>query len=137
MQCQTTNFQFAVGFSRQPLPKGKRFAFATNDDGSGITATDATIRPGCELAILRPETLAAPSAKLRPTANPFSAARRAAWLLLQSQAEVARVGLKKQIKNTNGVKRKLPGPDHLGLSFSAAFTPGGGRPHAVVLTPGC
>ena len=62
-------FDFAVGFSRQPLPKGNRFAIVTNAGGPGIMATDAAIRHGLELAKLRPETLEALKAKLPPTAN--------------------------------------------------------------------
>lgn len=62
-------FDFAVGFSRQPLPKGNRFAIVTNAGGPGIMATDAAIRHGLELAKLRPETLDALKAKLPPTAN--------------------------------------------------------------------
>jgi acetyltransferase len=62
-------FDFAVGFSRQPLPKGNRFAIVTNAGGPGIMATDAAIRYGLELAILRPETLESLKAKLPPTAN--------------------------------------------------------------------
>ena len=66
-----STFDFAVGFSRQPLPKGNRFAIVTNADGSGIMATDAAIRCGLELAKLRPETLESLKAKLPPTANLF------------------------------------------------------------------
>ena len=62
-------FDFAVGFSRQPLPKGNRFAIVTNAGGPGIMATDAAIRYGLELAKLRPETLESLKAKLPPTAN--------------------------------------------------------------------
>lgn len=62
-------FDFAVGFSRQPLPKGNRFAIVTNAGGPGIMATDASIRHGLELAKLRPETLESLKAKLPPTAN--------------------------------------------------------------------
>ena len=65
-------FDFAVGFSRQPLPKGNRFAIVTNAGGPGIMATDAAIRHGLELAKLRPETLEALKAKLPPTANLFN-----------------------------------------------------------------
>lgn len=65
-------FDFAVGFSRQPLPKGKHFAIITNAGGPGIMATDAAIRHGLELAKLRPETLEALKAKLPPTANFFN-----------------------------------------------------------------
>jgi acetyl coenzyme A synthetase (ADP forming)-like protein len=62
-------FDFAVGFSRQPLPKGNRFAIVTNAGGPGILATDAAIRHGLELALLRPETVESLEAKLPPTAN--------------------------------------------------------------------
>jgi acetyltransferase len=65
-------FDFAVGFSRQPLPKGNRFAIVTNAGGPGIMATDAAIRHGLELAKLRPETLESLKAKLPPTANLFN-----------------------------------------------------------------
>ncbi len=65
-------FDFAVGFSRQPLPKGNRFAIVTNAGGPGIMATDAAIRHGLELAKLRPETLETLKAKLPPTANLFN-----------------------------------------------------------------
>ncbi len=65
-------FDFAVGFSRQPLPKGNRFAIVTDAGGPGIMATDAAIRYGLELAILRPETLESLKAKLPPTANLFN-----------------------------------------------------------------
>lgn len=133
---QFENFHFAVGFSRQPLPKGKLFASATNDDGAGIKATDATICQGCELAILRPETLAAPLAKMRPTANLFPPAVRGVQLSHRAQAGVLRVGLKKQITNTNGVKRKLPDPEHLGLISCGTLTPREGRHVRVVLTDG-
>jgi hypothetical protein len=60
---------FAVGFSRQPLPRGNRFAIVTNAVGPGIMATDATIRHGLELTTLRPETIESVKAKLPPTAN--------------------------------------------------------------------
>ena len=62
-------FDFAVGLTRQPLPKGNRFAIVTNAGGPGIMATDAAIRHGLELAKLRPETLESLKAKLPPTAN--------------------------------------------------------------------
>ena len=65
-------FDFAVGFSRQPLPSGNRFAIVTNAGGPGIMATDAAIRHGLELAKLRPETLESLKAKLPPTANIFN-----------------------------------------------------------------
>ena len=65
-------FDFAVGFSRQPLPKGNRFAIVTNAGGPGIMATDAAIRHGLDLTTLRPETVESEPAKLPPTANVIS-----------------------------------------------------------------
>jgi acetyltransferase len=62
-------FDFAVGFSRQPLPRGNRFAIVTNAGGPGIMATDAAIRHGLDLTTLRPETSESLKAKLPPTAN--------------------------------------------------------------------
>ncbi len=62
-------FDFAVGFSRQPLPKGNRFAIVTNAGGPGIMATDAAIRRGLEITTLRHETIESYKAKLPPTAN--------------------------------------------------------------------
>jgi acetyltransferase len=62
-------FDFAVGFSRQPLPRGNRFAIVTNAGGPGIMATDAAIRHGLHLTTLRPETSESLKAKLPPTAN--------------------------------------------------------------------
>lgn len=60
---------FAVGFLRQPLPTGNRFAVVTKADGPRIMATDAAICCGLELAKLRPETLETLKAKRPPTAN--------------------------------------------------------------------
>ncbi len=62
---------FAVGFSRQPLPKGKCFASLTKAEGSCIMATDAAACYGFELAKLRPEKLETRLAKLPPTATFF------------------------------------------------------------------
>jgi hypothetical protein len=103
------NFDFAVGFSRQPLPKGNRFAIVTNTDGPGIMATDAPIRCGLELAKLRPETLKPCKAKLPPTANVFPPGPPAGTF---SMTECARAGCK---KITNGVKQKLLGTRRLGM----------------------
>jgi hypothetical protein len=63
------HFDFAVGFSRQPLPKGNRFAIVTKADGARIMATNAPIRHGLDLTTLRPETIESLKAKLPPTAN--------------------------------------------------------------------
>jgi hypothetical protein len=63
---------FAVGFSRQPLPNGRRFAIVTNTDAPGIRATDARLRCGLNLASLRPEVDESGLAKMPPAANFFS-----------------------------------------------------------------
>jgi hypothetical protein len=90
---------FAVGFSRQPLPKGKRFAAVLNTDRAGVKATDATIWWGLDPAKLRPETIEAHWAKLPPTAT-------------ISNSEEARIGHQ---KITNGVKQTSPGMWLLGV----------------------
>jgi len=109
------NFDFAVGFSRQPLPTGNRFAIVTNASGPGIRATDATARRGLDLTTLRPETIESVKAKLPPTANVIPPGTRAGTF---STSERARVGLDNKI--TNGVKQKLPGAGLLGVgSFSS------------------
>lgn len=110
---------FAVGFSRQPLPKGNRFAIVTNAGGPGIMATDAAIRHGLELAKLRPETLESLKAKLPPTANLFhrndvDQSHVGDLLPSISTAEEARAGFN---EITNGVKQKLPGARLLGVEM--------------------
>ena len=62
-------FHYAMAFSRQPLPKGRRIAIVTNAGGPGIMATDAAIRHGLKLAAFTDETTAALKASLPPTAN--------------------------------------------------------------------
>ena len=62
------------GFSRQPLPKGNRFAVVVNAGGPGITAVDATIRDGLDPAKLSPTTIEALRWKLPPTASLFNPA---------------------------------------------------------------
>ena len=91
--CATTVTElsdFAVGFSRQPLPRGNRFAIVTNAGGPDIMATDVPIRHGLELTTLRPETIESFRAKLPPTAK-------------ISTVEDARAGFR---KITNGVKQR-------------------------------
>jgi acyl-CoA synthetase (NDP forming) len=41
-------FHYAMAFSRQPLPKGRRIAIVTNAGGPGIMATDAAVRHGLQ-----------------------------------------------------------------------------------------
>jgi acetyltransferase len=62
-------FHYAMAFSRQPLPKGRRIAIVTNAGGPGIMATDAAMRHGLKLAAFTDETTAALKASLPPTAN--------------------------------------------------------------------
>lgn len=51
-------FDLAMGFSVQPLPRGRRMAVVTNAGGPGIMATDALVSVGMEMAELSPETTA-------------------------------------------------------------------------------
>lgn len=62
-------FHYAIAFSRQPLPKGRRIAIVTNAGGPGIIATDAAIRHGLQLAAFSNETTDKLTASLPPTAN--------------------------------------------------------------------
>ncbi|MEJ5166905.1 MAG: acetate--CoA ligase [Thermoanaerobaculia bacterium] len=62
-------FDLALGFSQQPLPKGKKIAIITNAGGPGIMATDASIRYGLELAPLMKETVEELKKHLPPTSN--------------------------------------------------------------------
>ena len=57
-RCETIAelFDYAAGFSSQPLPSGDRIAIVTNAGGPGIMATDAAIRHGLKLAQFSPET---------------------------------------------------------------------------------
>nr|CRH06870.1 conserved protein of unknown function [Include CoA binding domain] [Candidatus Magnetococcus massalia] len=62
-------FEYAQGFSQQPLPQGNRMAIVTNAGGPGIMATDALERHGLELAELSEITKQRLKTKLPPTAN--------------------------------------------------------------------
>lgn len=62
-------FDLALGFSQQPLPKGKRVAIITNAGGPGIMATDACIRYGLEISPLKKETVEELKKYLPPTSN--------------------------------------------------------------------
>ncbi|HAR98663.1 MAG TPA: acyl-CoA synthetase [Syntrophus sp. (in: bacteria)] len=62
-------FDLALGFSQQPLPRGRRVAIVTNAGGPGIMATDACIRYGLELAHLEEATVAELKRHLPPTSN--------------------------------------------------------------------
>ena len=112
---------FAVGFSRQPLPKGKCFALLTKVGGPCIMATDAAACYGFELAKLRPEKLEARLAKLPPTATFFStktAMHGLSWN--NSTPREARIGIE---KITNGVKQQLPGMRLLGEEVNSFLQP--------------
>lgn len=58
-RCETIAqlFDYAAGFSSQPVPRGDRIAIVTNAGGPGIMATDAAIRHGLKLAKLSPQTV--------------------------------------------------------------------------------
>lgn len=62
-------FNYAVAFSKQPLPKGNRVAIVTNAGGPGIIATDAAIRHGLTLAELDEKTKTVLKKFLPHTAN--------------------------------------------------------------------
>ena len=49
-------FDYALAFSNQPLPKGKRVAIVTNAGGPGILATDACVSLGLEMSTFDDET---------------------------------------------------------------------------------
>jgi acetyltransferase len=49
-------FDYALAFSNQPLPKGKRVAIVTNAGGPGIIATDACVSLGLEMSTFADET---------------------------------------------------------------------------------
>lgn len=70
-QVGNDNFCSAVGFSRQPLPKGMHFAIVSNAGRAGIKATDAAVPRGLGLVTLRPVTNGSVMAKQPPTANIF------------------------------------------------------------------
>ncbi len=49
-------FDYAVAFSNQPLPRGKRVAIVTNAGGPGIIATDACVSLGLEMSTFDDES---------------------------------------------------------------------------------
>ncbi len=49
-------FDYAIAFTNQPLPKGKRVAIVTNAGGPGIIATDACASLGLEISTFEDET---------------------------------------------------------------------------------
>ena len=59
-------FDCAMGFSKQPLPRGKRVAIVSDAGGPAIMCTDFLVQHGMELAALAPETVEG----MRPHATP-------------------------------------------------------------------
>ena len=49
-------FDYALAFSNQPLPSGKRVAIVTNAGGPGIIATDACVSLGLEMSTFEEKT---------------------------------------------------------------------------------
>jgi len=62
-------FEYALAFSLQPIPRGRKIAIVTNAGGFGITATDAAIRNGLQLASFEENTLNKLRDSLPPTAS--------------------------------------------------------------------
>lgn len=62
-------FNYAIAFSKQPVPKGNRIAVVTNAGGPGIMATDAAVRHGLALATLSKETCEKLRHNLPPAAS--------------------------------------------------------------------
>lgn len=62
-------FNYALAFAYQPLPKGNRVAVITNAGGPGIMAADAIERAGLTFAKLDPRTEQALAEKLPGAAN--------------------------------------------------------------------
>jgi acetyltransferase len=50
-------FDYAIAFSRQPIPRSNRVGIVTNAGGPGILTTDACIRYGMSIPTLTPETI--------------------------------------------------------------------------------
>ncbi len=65
-------FDLALGFSEQPLPKGRRLAIVTNAGGPGIMAADSVERQGLTLANFNPETIKELSEALPGEANIYN-----------------------------------------------------------------
>jgi len=70
-RCETIAelFDYAAGYSTQPLPSGDKIAIVTNAGGPGIMATDAAIRHGLKLAQLSPQTCEKLAESLPPNAS--------------------------------------------------------------------
>lgn len=62
-------FNYAVAYSRQPIPKGRNIAIVTNAGGPGILATDAAVRHELTLAEFSDSTKQALKEHLPPAAN--------------------------------------------------------------------
>ncbi len=62
-------FDYAIAFANQPLPKGSKIAVITNAGGPGIIAADAIERQGLGFAELSDETIEKLRSKLPAAAN--------------------------------------------------------------------
>ncbi len=62
-------FDYAIAFSRQPLPRNDSVAIVTNAGGPGIMATDAIERSGLRLASFANETMESLRQALPPAAS--------------------------------------------------------------------
>lgn len=100
-------FNFAKGFSLQPLPNGNRVAIVTNAGGPGILVTDLLPANGLELAELTTETKNKLKLKLPPPAS------------INNPIDVLGDGL----------------ADHYGLAMEAALSDKNIDAVIVVLTP--
>lgn len=70
-RCETIAelFDYAAGFSSQPIPRGDKIAIVTNAGGPGIMATDAAVRHGLKLAKLSADTEQRLAESLPPQAS--------------------------------------------------------------------
>ena len=62
-------FDYAVAFSKLPVPEGPRVAIITNAGGPGIMATDAAIRSDLEMAAFEEKTVKELRKHLPPSSN--------------------------------------------------------------------
>ncbi len=94
-------FDLALGFSEQPLPRGRRLAIVTNAGGPGIVAADAVEQNGLTLANFDPKTVEALRENLPAEANVYNPVD------LLGDALAARYGFSLDValddENTDGV----------------------------------
>ena len=77
-----------VGFSRTPLPKGKRVAILTNSGGPGIIATDALVTGGMEIAQFSEKTQKILSEMLPLEASAANPIDLTAWGVANTYREI-------------------------------------------------